>query len=108
MWALRHRSLIHVVQASVIVQDKNGRPATGFTKDDLVLLVGGKEREISIFSEETATLSKTPPEPLPPGLYSNGGVVAHRTVEILSFLAAGVRAVALLRRADRKMPATAA
>jgi hypothetical protein len=44
------RVTTRLVQASVIVQDKNGQPITGLTKDDFVLLVGGKKREISFFS----------------------------------------------------------
>jgi VWFA-related protein len=59
-----------LVQASVIVQDKNGRPVTGLKKDDFVLRVGRKEREISVFSEET-TAARPPAEMLPPGVYSN-------------------------------------
>ncbi|MBZ5496250.1 MAG: VWA domain-containing protein [Acidobacteriia bacterium] len=49
----------------------NGRPITGLTKDDIVLLVGGKKREISFFSEETAAIPKVSPESLLPGVYSN-------------------------------------
>ena len=65
------RVTTRLVEASVIVQDGNGRPVTGLKKDDFILLVGGKERAIDAFAEERASVPEAPEEPLPPGVYSN-------------------------------------
>ena len=44
------RVTTRLVQASVIVLDGKGRPVANLTKDDFVLLVGGKERKIDTFA----------------------------------------------------------
>ncbi len=65
------RVTTRLVQASVIVLDKDGRPVPKLTRDDFVLQVDGKERKIDTFAEESAQVPDIPPEPLPPGVYSN-------------------------------------
>jgi VWFA-related protein len=60
-----------LIQASVVVVDKNGRPVTGLKREDFALQVDGKARGIGTFAEETAQAPGPPEEPLPPGIYSN-------------------------------------
>lgn len=43
-----------LVQISVIVQDKDGQPVRGLTRDDFRLLENGKEQPIDLFVEEVA------------------------------------------------------
>lgn len=45
------RVLTRLVQVSVVVQDKNGQPVTGLTKDDFTLFDQGQEQKINFFSE---------------------------------------------------------
>ncbi len=51
------QSAVHVttrvVQVTVTVQDKEGRPVTGLTKDDFVVLDEGQRQQIASFSEQT-------------------------------------------------------
>lgn len=62
------QSAVHVttriVQVSVTVHDDHGRPVTGLTKDDFVLLDQGHRQQISSFSEQknivTTTRAQTP------------------------------------------------
>lgn len=55
------QSTVHVttriVQVSVTVRDDRGRPITGLTKDDFVLLDQGKRQQIASFSEQTNSLT---------------------------------------------------
>ena len=50
------QSAVHVttrvVQVTVTVQDKEGRPITGLTKDDFVVLDDGQRQQIASFSEQ--------------------------------------------------------
>jgi VWFA-related protein len=51
------QSAVHVttrvVQVTVTVQDKEGRPIRGLTKDDFVVLDDGQRQQIASFSEQT-------------------------------------------------------
>ena len=61
-----------LVQVSVVVQDKTGKPVSGLTKDDFVLTDKGKEQEIRFFSTEANDASDDQAQPfLPEGVYSN-------------------------------------
>jgi VWFA-related protein len=42
-----------VVQVNVIVQDKNGQPVTGLTRDDFTILDQGQTQTIASFAEQT-------------------------------------------------------
>jgi VWFA-related protein len=48
-----YRSTTRLVQVSVIVQDRKGRPVTGLTRDAFRLLEDGREQAIDVFSVET-------------------------------------------------------
>jgi VWFA-related protein len=48
-----------VVQVNVIVQDKNGKPVTGLTKDDFTILDQGQPQAIASFSEQTNKVTTT-------------------------------------------------
>lgn len=57
------QSAVHVttriVQVSVTVQDDHGRPVTGLTKDDFVLLDEGKRQQITSITEQNNRLTAT-------------------------------------------------
>src|SRR5580693_10651959 len=57
------QSAVHVttrvVQVSVTVHDDRGRPVTGLTKDDFVLLDQGTRQQIASFSEQTNIVTTT-------------------------------------------------
>jgi VWFA-related protein len=57
------QSAVHVttrvVQVSVTVHDDHGRPVTGLTKDDFVLLDEGKRQQITSVTEQNNRLSTT-------------------------------------------------
>ncbi len=57
------QSAVHVttriVQVSVTVHDEDGRPVTGLTKDDFVLLDQGHRQNISSFSEQKNIVATT-------------------------------------------------
>ena len=48
-----------LVQVNVIVQDKNGQPVPGLTKDDFALFDQGQSQQIASFSEQTNHLTTT-------------------------------------------------
>lgn len=60
--------LVHV---NVIVNDKHGKPITGLTKENFVLLDKKKPQEIRFFSAETNMLRDQPQPSLSPDTYSN-------------------------------------
>jgi len=57
------QSAVHVttriVQVSVTVHDRDGRPVTGLTKDDFVLMDEGKRQQIASLSEQANRLTTT-------------------------------------------------
>src|SRR5712692_3006475 len=57
------RVTTHLVQVSVIVQDKKGEPVAGLTKDDFSILDRGQPQTISTFSVVSVQLQKQPTEP---------------------------------------------
>ena len=81
-----------LIQASVVVTDKDGRPVRGLKKEDFVLLNEGKEQEISFFSEETMpTMEKTESASLPQNVFSNepqykGGIPSSLTIILFDTL----------------------
>ena len=60
-----------LVQASVVVTDKDGHPVKGLKKEDFVLLNEGKAQEISFFSEESTVSGNAESSPLPNNVFSN-------------------------------------
>ncbi len=48
-----------LVQVNVIVQDKNGQPVTGLTKDDFTILDQGQRQTIASMSEQLSTVTTT-------------------------------------------------
>jgi VWFA-related protein len=48
-----------VVQVNVIVQDKNGQPVTGLTKDDFTILDEGQPQTLASFAEQTNRVTTT-------------------------------------------------
>src|SRR5580704_7021836 len=48
-----------VVQVNVIVQDKNGQPVAGLTKDDFTILDNGQAQTIASMSEQTNKVTTT-------------------------------------------------
>jgi hypothetical protein len=47
------RATTRLVQIAVLVQDKNGNPVTGLTKDDFEIFDRKKPQKIDLFSVET-------------------------------------------------------
>ncbi|HTQ63104.1 MAG TPA: VWA domain-containing protein [Candidatus Solibacter sp.] len=66
------RVTTHLVQIGIIVRDKNG-PVSNLTKDDFVVLDGGKPQKIDIFSVESSQSPSpaAPEQPLPPNTFSD-------------------------------------
>jgi VWFA-related protein len=65
------RTTTRLVQVSVIVQDKHGRPVTDLTRSDFVLLDDGQPQAISVFSMESSRPLPVRDEPLPPNTFTN-------------------------------------
>jgi VWFA-related protein len=67
------QSAVHVttriVQVSVTVHDDRGRPVTGLTKDDFVLLDQGQRQQIASFSEQRNLVTTT--RAAAPNLFTN-------------------------------------
>lgn len=57
-----------LVQVNVIVQDKDGNPVTGLTKNDFTLMDKGQPQRISLFTELASRVS---PAPAAPNVFSN-------------------------------------
>jgi VWFA-related protein len=83
------RATTRLVQIAVLVQDKNGDPVTGLTKDDFEVFDRKKQRKIDLFSIETNEASAAAESPLPPGTYTNeleqGKAPSNLTVILLDF-----------------------
>jgi VWFA-related protein len=60
-----------LVQVNVIVQDKDGNPVTGLTKDDFVLLDQGQKQQIATFSEQKSVLTAKSVAAASPNLFTN-------------------------------------
>lgn len=60
-----------LVQINVIVNDKHGKPITGLTKEDFVLLDNKHHQEIQLLSAETNLPPGQPQAPLPPDAFTN-------------------------------------
>jgi VWFA-related protein len=63
------RTTTRLVQVSVIVQDKNGAPLTGLTKEHFTLFDGGQPQKIAFFSARAP--NHTAPHPLPANFFTN-------------------------------------
>ena len=59
--AMRRHVATRVVQVSVTVHDDRGRPVTGLTKDDFVLMDQGQRQQIASFSEHKILLRRSVP-----------------------------------------------
>ena len=64
------RSTTRLVQLSVVVTDKKGRPVTGLTKDDFTILDQGAPQQVAFFSSEAPAPVETAPK-LPPNVFTN-------------------------------------
>jgi len=67
------RVTTRLVQVSVVVHDKSGRPVAGLTKDDFTLYEKGKPRKIAFFSvvEGNTFLKVAAGAQQPPNLFPN-------------------------------------
>jgi VWFA-related protein len=65
------RSVTHLVQINVVVEDKKGNPVTDLTKDDFEVVDQGKPQTISVFSMESTRILPPSSTPPPPNVYSN-------------------------------------
>jgi VWFA-related protein len=77
-----------MVQIAVLVQDKQGNPISGLTKDDFVLFDGKKPQPIQFFSAETTGTRPPGLQDLPVDAYTNrieneGAVPTNLTVILL-------------------------
>ncbi len=89
------QSAVHVttriVQVSVTVHDQDGRPVTGLTKNDFVLLDQGQRQQIASFSEQRNLVTTT--RAAAPNLFTNqfaeGVTQAPLTVIVLDTYNAG-------------------
>jgi VWFA-related protein len=59
-----------LVQVNVIVQDKDGHPVMGLTKDDFILTDQGQKQQIAAFSEQKSLLTANGAAPSP-NLFTN-------------------------------------
>jgi len=97
------RATTRLVQLSVVVQDKQGNPVTGLTKDDFVILDGKKPQPIQIFSVQTNQASNLPAQELPADTYTNrlvarGGAPPNVTIILLDALNTSFMDKAFVRR----------
>jgi VWFA-related protein len=77
-----------LVQIAVLVQDKDGNPISGLTKDDFVLFDSKKSQPIQFFSAETTATRPPAQQDLPANTYTNrienqGAVPSNLTVILL-------------------------
>jgi VWFA-related protein len=81
------RVATRLVQIDVIVQDKQGNPVTGLTKDDFGVLDNKTPQTIELFSTETNQVLEGAGAPLPADSYTNEiqapGVPSNLTVILL-------------------------
>lgn len=79
------RSATRLVQVSVVVLDRQGKPVTGLTRDDFELFENGKPQRIDEFTAFThvATVEETPAV-APPNIYTNRGGVQARIAGTVS------------------------
>jgi VWFA-related protein len=60
-----------LVQVTVNVQDKDGRPVTGLSKDDFKIFDQGRPQQIAAFSADTSRVTADASAPVAPNLFSN-------------------------------------
>ena len=100
-----------LVEVDVVARDKRGL-ATGLTKDDFALLDNGQPQDIAFFTVRSvrglaATKPLPPPQPLPPGVFSNrpdskDAVPATQTVLLLDQLfTSPVSQIVAIQRIDK-------
>jgi VWFA-related protein len=65
------RASTHLVQISVVVQDKKGDPVTDLSESDFRIFDQGKPQTISAFSLETTHLQPALAVPVSPNVYAN-------------------------------------
>jgi VWFA-related protein len=63
------RSITRLIQLSVIVQNKKGKPITGLKKEDFAVFDEGQAQNVAFFTAELPT--PAPAHPLPPGVFTN-------------------------------------
>lgn len=86
------KTTTRLVQVSVIVKDKDGRPVSGLKRDDFSLTDGGKDQQIQLFSVETSAAPSGKNAPvLPAGMLTNrpagyGGVPRNLTTILIDSL----------------------
>ena len=79
--AIPLRVTTRLVQVNVVVNDKNGRPNPGFSKESFTLLDNKRPQRIEFFSIDTNASTKQPADPLPPDTYTNRVAVRRPIVE---------------------------
>ena len=83
------RATTRLVQIAALVQDKNGNPVTGLTRDDFEIFDRKKPQKIDLFLVETNEAFPVAESPLPPGTYTNeierGNTPSNLTVILLDF-----------------------
>jgi VWFA-related protein len=60
-----------LVQVTVTVQDEDGHPVTGLTKDDFKIFDQGKPQQIAAFSAQTSHITANASAPASPNFFSN-------------------------------------
>ncbi len=65
------RVTTRLVEVQVLVHDKHGRPVTGLSKNDFVVMDRGERQKITLFAVESNQSPSPPPNPLPAGVFSN-------------------------------------
>ena len=85
------RVATRLVQVSVVVHDRDGRPVTDLRKEDFTLTERGKPQPIAFLSMESADRPPTPPAASSPNIFSNvfaerSGVPTSITVILLDLL----------------------
>ena len=65
------KSSARLVQVSVVVQDRSGRPVPGLTAADFEVVEGGRKHQVAHFAVQSREGSGGASAPMPPGAFTN-------------------------------------
>jgi VWFA-related protein len=60
-----------LIEFTIVALDSKGNPVTDLKKEEIAITENGEPREVAVFRFEGGGEELPPPEPLPPGLFSN-------------------------------------
>ena len=65
------RVTTRLIEVTVVVQDKDGKPIPGLKKEDFSLFDEGQPQNLAFFSSNTPAQTQIPTAPLPPNFFTN-------------------------------------